>query len=345
MARLESEIKGGFYPTPPEEMELIIKRINAQEGTSVTLLDPCAGEGYALKQVQNHLEHQGVNTVSYGIELEKTRAKTAKGVLDNVINCGYEESRMSHKAFGFMYLNPPFAEIQGERLERTFFRDLTRPNTYLTDGALVILNIPQYVLGTMASLIAQRLENVRVYRFTDKNFPTYMQIIVYGYRRKSRLGLNEKLRSELQQLAQTAPNRIPSLDNGDWDKVQYTIPAAEREVKLFDTNFVSAEDIIRSMSESNVMEQVNDRIKTFNLEQVEAKQPAMPLKVSHMATAIASGALPEQMGDHLLVGVTKTQVTEEKDYDVENEREIETTTYQSKSLIRVFSDRGIFDLE
>lgn len=345
MARLESEAKGGFYPTPPNEMELILKRIKAKEGATVTLLDPCAGEGLALRQIQDHLTNTGTNSITYGIELEKSRAKKAKKVLDNVLACGYEDVRMSHRAFSFMYLNPPFGVFQGERLEKMFFRDLTKPNTYLTEGSLVVLNMPQHVLYSMANLIAQRLEKVRVYRFTDKNFPVYKQIILYGYRRKGRLGKDETLKRKLETLAYVSPEYIPTLETEDWDEVQYNIPESEREVSLFDTNFVEAEDIIRSMKEVNVMEKVNFKISNPKLESIKSKNPAMPLKTTHMATAIASGAVPEQMGDHLLVGVTKTKVTEETDFDLETESEKETVIYQSKSLIRVFSEQGIFDLD
>lgn len=344
MARLESEQKGGFYPTPSDEMALVIKRIRAEEN-GVTLLDPCAGEGWALKQVQDHLLKQDVKSTTFGIELERTRADKAEDVINNVINCGYEEARMSHNAFSFMYLNPPFAEFQGERLEKIFFRHLTRPNSYLTEGALVVLNMPQYVLNPMASLIAQRLENVKVYRFTDENFPSYKQVIVYGKRRKKGLGLDRSMREKLERLAFISPEHIPTLDVEDWDEVQYTIPAPKKEVALFDTSFVDVDDIIKSMNDVDVMGKVTEKVSNPKFMIANGKKPAMPLKVSHMATAIASGALPETMGDHLLVGITKTQVTETTDYDVETEREKETVTYQSKSLIRVFSDRGIFDLQ
>src|SRR5699024_2353749 len=179
MARLESDSKAGFYPTPDVEMEHIVKRLSSNT-EDLALLDPCAGEGKPMKMLQEHLDDVGSSSTTYGIELEKTRAKTAENYIDNVINCGYEESRMSHKAFGFMYLNPPFAQYQGDRLERIFFRDLTKPNTYLVEGSVVVLNMPQHVLSSMANLISQRLEDVRIYRFTDANFPVYKQVIVYG---------------------------------------------------------------------------------------------------------------------------------------------------------------------
>ncbi len=345
MARLESESKGGFYPTPPEEMALILKRVEAIEGETVTLLDPCAGEGIALRQTQEYLAAQGAKTMSYGIELEKTRAEKAKENLDYLLACGYEDTRMSHQAFSFMYLNPPFAEFQGDRLEKIFFRDLTKPNSYLTEKGVVILNIPQKVLSSLADLIAQRLENVRVYRFTDKNFPVYHQVIVYGYRKRVGIGKDELTRRKLNHLAIVSPHDIPALDQGDWDCVKYILPKPKREVTLFDTTIVEPKDIIHSMNECDLLEQVSLKISNPQTEGITAKSPAMPLKTSHLATAIAAGALPETMGDHLLVGVTKTQITEETDIDEETGKIKESKTYQSNSLIRVFSEQGIFDLQ
>lgn len=345
MARLESERKGGYYPTPPKEMELILKRVTARENSTVTLLDPCVGEGDALKLAQDFLISKKVNAISYGIELEKTRAEKAKEKIDHVLACGYENARMSHQAFSFLYLNPPYAEIHGDRLERIFFRDLTKPNSYLTEGAVVILNIPQRVLEPLSDLIAQRLRGVRVYRFTDVNFHQFKQVIVYGYRKSARIGRDDILKKQLIDLAYTSPDFIPTLETEDWNEVQYVIPEPQKKVEIFDTTFVQPEDIIRSMNECNLMEQVSLNIFNPSAQRVERKSPVMPLKISHMATAIAAGALPEAMGDHLLVGVTKTKITEDIEVDEETGGTKESTVYESKSLIRVFSEQGIFDLQ
>lgn len=341
MARLESEAKAGFYPTPPEEMKLIIKRLSSQND-HVTLLDPCAGEGLPLKQVQDHLQDDGVVSTTYGIELEKTRAVTASKHIDNMLNCGYEETRMSHRAFSFMYLNPPFSSFKGERLERIFFRDLTKPNSYLTSGAVVVLNMPQRVLEDMSSIVAQRLENVKIYRFTDENFYNYRQVILYGTVREKRGSRDENVKSMLEQFAYLPPDVIPTLDVED--NIVYNIPTAEREVSIFETNVVDIDDVKRSMERSRIMDVFIDSVSNPKLESVNATSPAMPLKISHMATAIASGALPEEMGDHLLVGVTKVKRTEDVEYDDEGTKR-DTETYQSESMIRVFASDGIYDLE
>src|SRR5699024_2390082 len=98
MARLESDAKDGFYPTPLIEREHISTTMMSHE-EDLSLLVPCAGELKPLKMVQDYLRDLGSESATYGIELEKTRAKTASNHIDYVINCGYEESRMSHKAF------------------------------------------------------------------------------------------------------------------------------------------------------------------------------------------------------------------------------------------------------
>src|SRR5690625_1910713 len=104
MARLEADAKAGFYPTPPVEMEHIIKRISSNVD-DVTLLDPCAGEGLALKQLRDHLQEQGINSITYGIELEETRAEEAKKQLDNLLYVGFKKEIILINLFSFMYFN------------------------------------------------------------------------------------------------------------------------------------------------------------------------------------------------------------------------------------------------
>src|SRR5690606_454473 len=198
MARLESESKGGFYPTPPEEMEHILKFLEVDtsdiaEGQYITLLDPCCGEGDALRQMADYVGSFATVT-SYGIELEPTRSELASTKLDCVLNCGYEETRISHEAFSVTYLNPPFGmRGNGSRLEEIFLNDLTKD--YLGEASLLILNIPQYVLKNVAKTLAHRFENIRVFRFTDENgnYERFRQVIVFGERlRKGLLTSDER---------------------------------------------------------------------------------------------------------------------------------------------------------
>jgi hypothetical protein len=344
MARLESESKGGYYPTPEKEMGLILKRIKANEGDIVSVLDPCAGKGHVLKQIKDHLLGFNCSPITYGIEIEKTRAKEAAQYADHILACGYEDTRISHDAFSFLYLNPPFMESRGERAEVIFFRDLTMPDSYMSVGSLIVLNIPQYVLDSVAKLVATRLENVRVYRFSDDNFSTYRQVIVYGYRKAPGRGRDKDLEDWLIELSGAHPDMLPKLDEPDWDEVQYVVPAQRKSVEIFTTTIVNPEEILKSLNEIDFYDKVFAKVEVNYLQNGKIKQPAMPLKITHMVQAIQSGALPEHMGDHLLVAKDEPVRIERTEIDPETGTCREVLTLKRKSIIRTFTATGHVDL-
>lgn len=350
MARLESEAKGGFYPTPIEEMELILKRLTCRPGESITILDPCCGKGAALKQWKEDMVSKGANPISYGIEIEKSRANQAEAIIDHVAKCGYEEVRMSHDSFSAMYLNPPFMQMNGERMETTFLRDLT--SDYLQAGGVLIFNLPQYVLKDIAKVLASRFVNIQVYRFSDANYDTYKQVIIYAVRRRKGLRsekerlYQQSIEKELYNYSFLGKDAIPSLNSADWDNNSYTIPKNEKPVSMFQSMLVEEEDILQSLRSSNKFyEKIEEKIKDLNITTGKQINPAMPLKITHIATAIASGTLPEDMGDHLLVGVSKRVQEQQVRINPKSGKEEEVTTFKPKSIVRIFSDKGIFNLK
>ena len=353
MARLESEGKGGYYPTPPEEMELIVKGLKAYKGESITLLDPCAGEGDALQLMAKRLEEAyGCHTTTYGIELEKSRAKRAEQKLDHVLDCGYEETRMSHESFSAMYLNPPFAQLKGKRLEEIFLKDLT--GDYLPAGGTLIMNIPQYVIRDVASTLASRFIDIRVFRFTDQNgnYDRYKQVIIYAKRRQKGLRstqerlYRERIEKELVNFSFLGKDALTPLNKIEGISVSYSIEKAPKAVELFQSMKVEPTEVIASQISSGHFDKVMQKMSSLEITSTTRNiRPALPLKYTHIAAAISAGALPEGMGSHMLVGVTKRIQEEKKAINPKNGKEQEITTFKPKSIVRVFSKQGIFNLK
>jgi len=103
--RTQGKMKAGFYPTPAEVVDLIadfIKRPLFHEG--IRFLDPCAGEGEALRVLASRL---GVKE-TYGVELDQTRAKQAAANIKQVIPGSYESMKSAWRGFSLLYLNPPY---------------------------------------------------------------------------------------------------------------------------------------------------------------------------------------------------------------------------------------------
>lgn len=334
-------------------MELIVNNLKANKDDTISLIDPCAGDGGALALLAKRLkEKYSCVTTTYGIELEKSRAKKAEQKLDHLIACGYEEARMSHESFSAMYLNPPFAQLKGKRLEEIFLRDLT--SDYLPAGGTLIFNIPQYVLRDVASTLANRFIDIRIYRFTDQNgnYDRYRQVIIYAKRRQKGLRSHqerqykERIEKELFNLSFLGKDAITPLDKMGTFPTPYVIQQAPKHVDLFQSMKVEPEDIVASQMNAGHFNKVMQKMSSLEITSTARNiRPALPLKYTHIAAAISAGALPEGMGNHMLVGVTKRIQEEKAAINPKNGKEQEITTFKPKSIVRVFSEQGIFNLK
>ena len=79
MARLASQAKAGFYPTPDSVVSLLKTKISFEEGARI--LDPCCGKGKTLSRLAgptieniNGVSLEIKTTLTYGVELDHQRA-------------------------------------------------------------------------------------------------------------------------------------------------------------------------------------------------------------------------------------------------------------------------------
>lgn len=341
MSRPQSAVKGGYYPTPDEEVSLVCSRLRIEHDSPAYLLDPCCGKGEALRKMAGTLKKHNPNVVSYGIELERTRAEAAKKVLDNAICSAYEDALVSPKAFSFLWLNPPYDERgRGIRFEVDFLRNLTDSQSgKLQPGGVLGYCIPLKVLGDAANLLAVRFDNLRVYLFTAENFPLYKQIVVFGCRREKPDVKESHEKAQILKAISTGAIRARYLD--EEDGVVYNVPPAQREVDHFKGNELEPEEFINAINHSPAW---NDFLGMLpKASRVSMKPPVMPLKSTHTAVAIAAGAIGGNMGNHLLTGKT------EKVVDVQViPGEDSTTEIQTERLVtavRIFHQGGVTELK
>ena len=105
MARLMSQVKGGYYAAAPEAVAAVLERLRPPDQGECLLLDPCAGEGKALMQLA-----QGLNGVPYGIELSEDRAAVVRGSLPEgqaLAPARFHRCAITSRSFSFIWCNPP----------------------------------------------------------------------------------------------------------------------------------------------------------------------------------------------------------------------------------------------
>ena len=221
--RLAAQAKMGYYPTPPLVFSLISGIVIRNCPGRIRVLDPCAGEGTALKEICEFLQGE-----SYGIELDTHRGRIAKQNLTQCLITDYENTRISNQAFSILYLNPPYDWAirnddvsSSERYERTFLRNTIR---YLIPGGVLIYLIPQSRIDkNITKIMAYRFENVRVFRFPDEEYRTFKQAVIFGVLKRKPV-TDEGLIRYLTDVGQ-GQAIIPSIENADCEYIVPPSPA------------------------------------------------------------------------------------------------------------------------
>ncbi len=182
MARLESQSKLGYYPTPERTLGFILSWLSAPgEGLLRRYLDPCCGKGEALAAIANgHAE-------SFGIELSDVRASAAEDQLAHVINTGYEYAVLTPETFSLAILNPPYDGEEttggGKRLEEVFLCDMPTTDV-LTPGGILIFIIPHKRINErIARHLAGWYRDLRCFRLPAGEYEMFHQIAVFAVRR------------------------------------------------------------------------------------------------------------------------------------------------------------------
>jgi len=309
----------GYYPTPLSVVERIRSFLRFPE-ENVNVLDPCCGEGMALKNLV-----EGAKATTYAIELDGHRAEQAKHLLHHVLKCSCDEARMSNDAFSCLFLNPPYDwgsspadEVGSERKEKSFLRGTL--NYLQPEGVLVYIVPQKSVTSDVAKVLSYRFDDFNTYRFPDEDYERFRQIVLFGKKKREK-ALNEDSFERLSAVPWQHLEGIPYLETPIYD-----LPPSP-EVKLFRSSVIDQGELERELRKSGLWE----KLRTYGRNSGNnLGRPPLPLHTGHLGLLLASGCLDGIVGDgedkHIVRGkAEKVTYTEQEEYDgevlVERERE------------------------
>src|SRR5260370_33187013 len=97
-----ARIKLGYYPLPPDEGSRLRQLLN-YPSEPVSVLDPCAGTGAALRQLTDD-----ANTNRYAVELDAERARLAGESGIEKIHANIFDVYAKVETLSLPYLNAPY---------------------------------------------------------------------------------------------------------------------------------------------------------------------------------------------------------------------------------------------
>jgi tRNA1(Val) A37 N6-methylase TrmN6 len=312
--RLAGTAKLGFYPTPQRIVDHITARLSpTTPDQTTTILDPCAGEGLALRDVAN----ASPNAISYAIEPDRYRYNELKSSFAtplNALNCTMEDSAISHQSFSILYLNPPYDYHYDRELEdnpnnnktiRKEIHFLRRTIQYLATDGLLIFIVPRHILSpNLAEFLSARFNNLDAYTFPEPELEMFDQIVITG---------NKKPKTE----PQPATLELHDFDHTTAPTLNFPTTSA---VKLFKTYKPNPEELAELITPK--LNELHKPITHTPKRNIDTTPP-LPLHLGHLSLLLAAGKINGILGDgpdrHVVRGsVIKTISTAESSHATEN---------------------------
>jgi len=304
--RTEARIKMGYYPTPLPVVDNIRSFLRYPD-ENVNILDPCCGEGLALRKLA-----EGTGAATYGIEPDGYRAGQARETLDHVLPCGYEDAVISNSAFSCLFLNPPYdwdsgEEFSGnERKEKTFLRGTMK--YVMPDGVLVYIVPQKRMTEDVAKLLAYRFDDFDCYRFPDDEYERFGQIVLFGKKQK-RYSLGSESFDRLCGIPSEDLREVPRRDSPVYD-----LPPSP-EVSIFRSTLIDEHELERELGNSPLWERLSENGGKNNN---HTGQPPLPLHTGHLGLLLASGCLDGVVGEgedkHIVRGKVEKVTYNEQEY-------------------------------
>ncbi len=306
--RLPAVAKCGYYPASPVAVDGILKHLRLAEAKpdQQFILDPCAGEGLAIKQLADGLGVPYGRT--YCVELDMARSERIKVNMPDVNLLGpatFFGCQVTGYSFGLAYVNPPFDhELSGGRREELAFTQRAT-HALAQRGVLVLVCPMDKFIGnrSFVEYVDGNYEHVHIYRFPERERP-YNEIALFGHKRKTELPLDAVYKhgelhrrdwqwrsyiriEDLPQLGEVQPkdwtNGRPSEEREE-DPHVWEIPWGWKPHTFKKTTLTDAE-LAQALACSPHVVHFKD------VPPRPLKRPPLPLDKGHLGLILASGML------------------------------------------------------
>lgn len=289
--RLAAQVKGGFYPAHEEAVAHAASFLQPPTGEPFNILDPCAGEGAALRQLSELLACP--LPLNYAIELDESRAATLQATMPDahvLAPADFFGCRASFGSFSFIWLNPPFDYSYGGRRVEVQF--LWRATEWLLPGGVMALVCPEDVVEEHSHArqhLARHYQQIRVVPFPENHRP-FNEVVVFGHKR-----------------SRPDADRTGTLSS--WDAAQapsdfrYQIPPGAGP-RRFEKTEPTEPELQRMLAGSPL------RSHLIAPPETTVPSPPLPLGIGHVALLLASGHLdgvvqPEGKLPHVVRGTSR----------------------------------------
>lgn len=277
--RLHAQVVGGFFAAPPQAIAHVlgggrVKRprpslLDKGKTPAFSMLDPCAGEGAAVRQAADLIGCPLDHVYAVEIEPERASACITESELVNVVgDCSFFGLGVTRECFSFIWLNPPFDD-QGDGTGRVEKQFLNAATPLLVENGVMALICPEKILdryGGVQETLLGWFDNLSVVPFPPEHRP-YNEVVVFGTKRRH---------------ANTGYRRWGSYSVDMTGNTNYELPAS-RGPRTFE-KAMPTEDKIAALFQASPLRRLMEPP-----DDPPPQSPPLELGKGHLALLLASG--------------------------------------------------------
>jgi predicted RNA methylase len=317
----------GYYPTPERTLGYIYSFLDVtNRNKSVNILDPCCGEGDALKYIADLDD----NITTWGVELDAERANASIDNLNNVVCASIFDVRVNPLgSMGLLWLNPPYDSEDGKRVEMEFLKHAVK---WLRWNGILVFIVPEVVLerDNNRKWIGEYFRDIKVFNAHRDDYPTYKQVVLFGIKRPDRVEDGEII----------SPPPYPFIEDYSL-KERYIIPNTSGPTVFQGEECVTDDEIQKNRPK--LLEEVLKITGVSKNHNLLYKSPLLPLRKAHLVTMLTAGILDGKIDDSNRESIViKGFSNRSKNVRHEEDKEITTDTYSVG--IRVMDKSRWFDI-
>ena len=308
MSRLKGQADMEYVPSDEATLVSTVDLIDWRElPNRVVLFDPCAGEGKALRTLELAMKAKWQDAsgatpseddfTTYGIELDRNRARAARKVVDNMLQADYFNALISDHGFNIIHSNPPYD--YNPEVKREGHKFLMASTRLMGFGTLLFHWIPRHELAVSAEFLSRNFSNFRVWQ--DEGNPEagrFNQIIVAATRH-TYPDNPEKMK---QQLLDFSEGKIDFIGE---KYPNYKLRHVGKVVERFTALRIDYEDVLDEVVRTG-FETKQEWTDWSDPPGNELVRPRMPLRMGHMGLIMAGGGvgglgIPVTAGDEAMI--------------------------------------------
>lgn len=253
-----NQAKMGTHYTDLEHCRWISRFLDFPED-EVCCLEPSIGNAEAVLTVTGKNLAERENIKIFGVELNKDMCDEVceKPGVSLCLKADFlNDVIISQNSFSFAFMNPPYGmKEDGERYETAFLKKVV---PYLTKEAVMVLVVPQYVAADddFAREWCREFETMHLYRFHDREYEKYRQVVLFGRKRGNADPQDEaeKLQNQLKE-----ENLQPLPENYSGERMRI-LKSSEKGIEEFMNRKFDEKEAGRVVEKSPLQEMVMEKL-------------------------------------------------------------------------------------